>query len=99
MRSKRPAASLPEPVRCAIIGSNRAAEGAVKIDTRSTGRVAWLPQQAAIDRSFPLRVYRLDRIFVSKTDLVAWKKAVALINRLRHMNFAGLVERHLPAQQ
>lgn len=41
----------------AIMGCLRAAEGEVKIDPRLTGRVAWLPQQAAIDRSFPLRVF------------------------------------------
>ncbi len=41
----------------AIMGRVRAAEGEVRIDPRLAGRVAWLPQQAEVDRSFPLRVF------------------------------------------
>jgi zinc/manganese transport system ATP-binding protein len=43
----------------AIIGSLRPAEGEVRVADALRGRIAWLPQQAAIDRSFPLKVFDL----------------------------------------
>ena len=43
----------------AIMGRVRAAEGEVRIDAPLAGRVAWLPQQTEVDRSFPLRVFDL----------------------------------------
>jgi zinc/manganese transport system ATP-binding protein len=43
----------------AIMGSVPAVEGDVQFDTGTPGRVAWLPQQAEIDRSFPIRVFDL----------------------------------------
>ncbi len=43
----------------AIMGGLRPTEGEVRIDPGLRGRIAWLPQQAAIDRSFPLRVFDL----------------------------------------
>lgn len=41
----------------AIMGRVRAAEGEVRIDARLRRRIAWLPQQAEVDRSFPLCVF------------------------------------------
>ena len=43
----------------AIMGGIAPAQGEVQIDAGARGRIAWLPQQAAIDRSFPLRVFDL----------------------------------------
>ena len=43
----------------AIMGRIRAAEGGVSFDGASRDRIAWLPQQAEIDRSFPIRVFDL----------------------------------------
>lgn len=43
----------------AIMGALRPTEGKVQIDAELRGRIAWLPQQAAIDRSFPMRVFDL----------------------------------------
>lgn len=43
----------------AIMGRVRAAEGEVLFDASTAGRIAWLPQQAEIDRSFPIRVFDL----------------------------------------
>ncbi len=43
----------------AITGSLRPVEGQVHVGAALRGRIAWLPQQAAIDRSFPLRVFDL----------------------------------------
>jgi zinc/manganese transport system ATP-binding protein len=43
----------------AIVGSIQPAEGEVRVDASLRGRIAWLPQQAAIDRSFPIRVFDL----------------------------------------
>jgi zinc/manganese transport system ATP-binding protein len=41
----------------AIGGSIRPAQGEVTIAEPARGHIAWLPQQAAIDRSFPIRVF------------------------------------------
>ena len=45
----------------AIMGRVRPSQGHVQLGSGSgsTGRVAWLPQQAEIDRSFPVRVFDL----------------------------------------
>ena len=43
----------------AIMGRIRPAEGRVSFDGASRDHVAWLPQQAEIDRSFPIRVFDL----------------------------------------
>ncbi|MBD9665302.1 zinc/manganese transport system ATP-binding protein [Variovorax paradoxus] len=43
----------------AIMGRVRPAEGGVSFDGASRDRIAWLPQQAEIDRSFPIRVFDL----------------------------------------
>ena len=43
----------------AIMGRIRPAEGKVSFDGASRDHVAWLPQQAEIDRSFPIRVFDL----------------------------------------
>ena len=43
----------------AIAGRLRPSAGEVQIDPRWRGRMAWLPQQADVDRSFPLRVFDL----------------------------------------
>ena len=43
----------------AIMGRIRPAEGGVSFDGDSRDRIAWLPQQAEIDRSFPIRVFDL----------------------------------------
>jgi len=43
----------------AIMGGLRPAEGEVHMASSLRGRIAWLPQQAAIDRSFPLRTFDL----------------------------------------
>jgi zinc/manganese transport system ATP-binding protein len=43
----------------AITGSLAPAEGVVHIAPPLRGRIAWLPQQAAIDRSFPMKVFDL----------------------------------------
>lgn len=43
----------------AIMGALRPIEGAVKMEAGLRQRVAWLPQQAAIDRGFPIRVFDL----------------------------------------
>ena len=43
----------------AIMGSLPSRPGAVCVDASLRGRIAWLPQQAAIDRSFPIRVFDL----------------------------------------
>jgi len=43
----------------AITGSIRPSAGEVGMPASLQGRIAWLPQQAAIDRSFPIRVFDL----------------------------------------
>lgn len=43
----------------AIVGGLQPAEGEVRMASSLRGRIAWLPQQAAIDRSFPLRTFDL----------------------------------------
>lgn len=43
----------------AIMGRIRPAEGKVSFDGASRDHVAWLPQQAEIDRNFPIRVFDL----------------------------------------
>jgi zinc/manganese transport system ATP-binding protein len=43
----------------AIGGTLRPAEGEVHVAPALHGRIAWLPQQAAIDRSFPITVFDL----------------------------------------
>jgi zinc/manganese transport system ATP-binding protein len=43
----------------AIMGRLLPAEGQVRLATGLRGRIAWLPQQAEIDRSFPMRVFDL----------------------------------------
>jgi zinc/manganese transport system ATP-binding protein len=43
----------------AIMGRVRPAGGEVQFGTGSRAHMAWLPQQAEIDRSFPLRVFDL----------------------------------------
>lgn len=43
----------------AIMGSLRPAEGEVRVAKNLRGRIAWLPQQASIDRSFPIKVFDL----------------------------------------
>lgn len=43
----------------AIMGNLRPAEGEVRIAANLRGRIAWLPQQASIDRSFPIKVFDL----------------------------------------
>jgi zinc/manganese transport system ATP-binding protein len=43
----------------AIMGHVRPAGGDVQFHADIAGRVAWLPQQAEIDRSFPIRVFDL----------------------------------------
>lgn len=43
----------------AITGSLAPAEGEVRVHASLRGRIAWLPQQAAIDRSFPMKVFDL----------------------------------------
>ena len=43
----------------AVMGRIRPAEGGVSFDGDSRDRIAWLPQQAEIDRSFPIRVFDL----------------------------------------
>ncbi|MDP1901586.1 MAG: ABC transporter ATP-binding protein [Rubrivivax sp.] len=43
----------------AIMGRVRPAEGAVRIPAPLREQIAWLPQQAEIDRSFPMRVFDL----------------------------------------
>lgn len=43
----------------AIMGGLQPTEGEVHLAADLRGRIAWLPQQAAIDRSFPIRVFDL----------------------------------------
>lgn len=43
----------------AITGRVRPSQGDVQFDAGSRSRIAWLPQQAEIDRSFPIRVFDL----------------------------------------
>ena len=43
----------------AIMGSLRPAQGAVHMAPGLRQRIAWLPQQSAIDRTFPIRVFDL----------------------------------------
>ncbi len=43
----------------AIMGGLRPTEGEVRVADSLRGRIAWLPQQAAIDRSLPIRVFDL----------------------------------------
>lgn len=43
----------------AIMGRIRPSEGRISLDGSSRDRIAWLPQQAEIDRSFPIRVFDL----------------------------------------
>ena len=43
----------------AITGGIAPTEGSVQLSEAVRGRIAWLPQQAAIDRSFPIRVFDL----------------------------------------
>lgn len=43
----------------AIMGRVRPVEGDVQFDASAASRIAWLPQQAEIDRSFPIRVFDL----------------------------------------
>jgi zinc/manganese transport system ATP-binding protein len=43
----------------AIMSRVQATEGEVRLDANTAGRIAWLPQQAEIDRSFPIRVFDL----------------------------------------
>jgi zinc/manganese transport system ATP-binding protein len=43
----------------AIMGRLRPVQGRLDIAERLRGRIAWLPQQSEIDRSFPLRVFDL----------------------------------------
>ena len=43
----------------AIAGRLRPSEGRVRLDAGLRARMAWLPQQAGIDRSFPLQVFDL----------------------------------------
>ncbi|RST50404.1 metal ABC transporter ATP-binding protein [Variovorax sp. MHTC-1] len=43
----------------AIMGRVRPSHGDVQFDPGSRSRIAWLPQQAEIDRSFPIRVFDL----------------------------------------
>ena len=43
----------------AIMGMIRPSEGEVRLQQGLSGRIAWLPQQAAIDRTFPIRVFDL----------------------------------------
>jgi zinc/manganese transport system ATP-binding protein len=43
----------------AIMGRLRPVEGQVNMAAGLRGRIAWLPQQAEIDRSFPMRVFDL----------------------------------------
>ncbi|HZE91094.1 MAG TPA: ABC transporter ATP-binding protein [Rhizobacter sp.] len=43
----------------AIMGNLRPAQGEICLDAGLRGRIAWLPQQATIDRSFPIKVFDL----------------------------------------
>jgi zinc/manganese transport system ATP-binding protein len=43
----------------AIMGTIPPSSGEVTVADAARGRIAWLPQQAAIDRSFPIRVFDL----------------------------------------
>ncbi len=43
----------------AIMGRVQPSHGDVRFDAGPGGRIAWLPQQAEIDRSFPIRVFDL----------------------------------------
>jgi zinc/manganese transport system ATP-binding protein len=43
----------------AIAGAIAPSQGTVNISEAVRGHIAWLPQQAAIDRSFPIRVFDL----------------------------------------
>jgi zinc/manganese transport system ATP-binding protein len=43
----------------AMMGRMPPAEGEVTFDAGCAGRIAWLPQQSEIDRSFPIRVFDL----------------------------------------
>jgi zinc/manganese transport system ATP-binding protein len=43
----------------AIMGSLKPAQGEVSFSARAHGRVAWLPQQSTIDRSFPIQTFEL----------------------------------------
>ncbi len=43
----------------AIMGGLRPTGGEVRMASGLCGRIAWLPQQAAIDRSFPIRTFDL----------------------------------------
>ncbi|MCY7316483.1 MAG: ATP-binding cassette domain-containing protein [Rubrivivax sp.] len=43
----------------AIAGSLAPAAGELRVGAALNGRIAWLPQQAAIDRSFPMKVFDL----------------------------------------
>ena len=43
----------------AIMGRVPPVEGDVQLDAGTAGRIAWLPQQAEIDRGFPIRVFDL----------------------------------------
>lgn len=43
----------------AIMGRLRPSTGRIDLDTQCAGRIAWLPQQADIDRTFPLQVFDL----------------------------------------
>ena len=58
----------------ALIGRLKAAGGRISLPEASTGRVAYLPQQAEIDRGFPIRV--LDVVMLGHWNrLGSWREA------------------------
>jgi zinc/manganese transport system ATP-binding protein len=63
----------------AITGTLRPVEGTLHIHPSLRGGIAWLPQQAAIDRSFPIRV--LDLVALGHWARVGSFKALANTQR------------------
>jgi zinc/manganese transport system ATP-binding protein len=58
----------------AVVGLLRPAEGRVDLGTADRGRIAYLPQQAEIDRSFPISV--LDTVSLGHWCRVGWGGAI-----------------------
>ena len=63
----------------AIMGGLRPAGGEVRLDSSLRGRIAWLPQQSAIDRSFPVRVF--DLVALGHWSSVGSFKALSSVQR------------------
>lgn len=84
-----------------IVGQLRPVEGAIEIQGVKAERVAYLPQQATIDRSFPITVYELAALGlwsrIGSVGCLSWSDRETIARAIQAVGLEGFEKRSIEA--